>query len=75
MGQATPVGGLSVPPGWTAATPEAGAPAGAPLAGAGAAARMLRPSSSSAAQAGGMEMRGFGGTVPVPASVLPRVVG
>ncbi|BBZ72278.1 PPE family protein [Mycobacterium paraseoulense] len=75
MGQATPIGGLSVPSGWTAATPEAAAPAGAPLAGAGAAARMLRPSSNSAAQAGGMEMRGFGGTMPTPASVLPRVVG
>lgn len=75
MGQATPVGGLSVPPSWTATTPGAAAPAGAPLTGAGAAARMLRPPSSSAAQTGGMEMRGFGGTMPAPASVLPRVVG
>ncbi|WP_082973024.1 PPE family protein [Mycobacterium sp. E2497] len=75
MGQATPVGGLSVPPSWTAATPGTAAPAGAPLAGAGAAARMLRSPSSSAAQVGGMEMRGFGGTMPAPASVLPRVVG
>ncbi|KKC02988.1 hypothetical protein AWC17_16080 [Mycobacterium nebraskense] len=75
MGQATGIGGLSVPPSWTAATPEAAAPAGAPLAGAGAAARMLRPPSSSAAQMGGMEMRGFGATMPPPASVLPRMVG
>ncbi|OBG95513.1 hypothetical protein A5697_24135 [Mycobacterium sp. E3251] len=75
MGQAAPVGGLSVPPSWTAATPEAAAPTGAPLAGAGAAARMLRPPHSSAAQTGGMEMRGFGATMPAPASVLPRVVG
>ncbi|OBH14438.1 PPE family protein [Mycobacterium sp. E1747] len=75
MGQATPVGALSVPSSWTPATPEAAAPAGAPLAGAGAAARMLRPPSSSAAQVGGMEMRGFGATMPAPVSVLPRVVG
>ena len=75
MGQATPVGGLSVPPGWTAVTPEAAAPAGAPLAGAGAAARMLSPRNTSAAPLAGMEMRGFGGTMPAPASVLPRVVG
>lgn len=75
MGQATPIGGLSVPPNWTAATPEAAAPAGAPLAGAGAAARMLSPRSSSAGQVAGMEIRGFGGTMPAPASILPRVVG
>ncbi|GAA4295721.1 PPE family protein [Mycobacterium paraffinicum] len=75
MGQSTGIGGLSVPPSWTAATPEAAAPAGAPLAGAGAAARMLSPRSSSAAQISGMEMRGFGATMPAPASVLPRVVG
>ena len=75
MGQASGIGGLSVPPSWTTATPEAAAPAGAPLAGAGAAARMLSPRSSSAAAVGGMEMRGFGGTMPAPASVLPRVVG
>ncbi|OBF51834.1 hypothetical protein A5756_18605 [Mycobacterium sp. 852002-53434_SCH5985345] len=75
FGQASSVGGLSVPPNWTAATSQVAAPAGAPLSGAGAAARMLRPPHSSATQTGGMEMRGFGATMPAPASVLPRVVG
>jgi PPE-SVP subfamily C-terminal region len=75
MGQATGIGGLSAPPSWIAATPEAAAPAAAPLAGTGRAARMLSPRSSSAAPVGGMEMRGFGATMPAPPSIVPSVVG
>lgn len=75
MGRATGIGGLSVPPSWAAATPDAAAPSAAPLASAGAAARMLSPRSGSAAAVGGMEMRGFGATMPAPVSVLPRVIG
>ncbi|OBH84901.1 hypothetical protein A5681_18310 [Mycobacterium scrofulaceum] len=73
MGQATPVGGLSVPPSWQAATPEAAAPTATPLGAAGA--PMLAPRGIPAGQVGGMEMRGFGAAVPARASVLPQLVG
>lgn len=73
MGQAAPVGRLSVPASWPAAAPEAAVPAAAPLAGAGA--PMVAPRGIPAGQVGGMEMRGFGAAVPARVSVLPQLVG
>ncbi|WP_076064075.1 PPE family protein [Mycobacterium sp. IS-1264] len=74
LGQATSVGGLSVPPGWTPAgqavsataapdvAPTAGAPAGAPM--------MAR--GIPASTVGGMEIRGSGAVEPPRVVVLPR---
>ncbi len=74
MGQATPVGRLSVPSSWSAATPEVASSSAAPLASA-AAAPMLTPRGIPAGQVGGMEARAFSAPMPARASVLPRVIG
>ncbi|WP_156686356.1 PPE family protein [Mycobacterium sp. Marseille-P9652] len=73
MGQAAPVGGLSVPSSWTAAGPEVGASSATPLSGAGSAAPMMAPRGLPAGQVGGMEARAIG--APLRTSVLPRVIG
>jgi PPE-repeat protein len=75
MGQATSVGGLSVPSGWTPASVPAGeAPAVSPISGAPAASPMMARSLPATTVAG-MEMRASGAPELPRVSVLPRVVG
>ena len=75
FGQATSVGGLSVPSGWTpASVPAAEAPAVSPISGAPAASPMMARSLPATTVAG-MEMRASGAAELPRVSVLPRVVG
>jgi PPE-repeat protein len=75
MGQATSVGGLSVPSAWTpSSVPAAAAPAVSPMSGAPAASPMMARSIPATTVAG-MEMRASGAAELPRVSVLPRVVG
>ncbi|ORW31464.1 hypothetical protein AWB91_14215 [Mycobacterium paraense] len=76
LGQATPVGGLSVPSGWTpAAVPAAATSDVATIGGAPAGAPMLASRGVPATTVAGMEMRASGAAELPRMSVLPRAVG
>ncbi len=75
LGQATSVGGLSVPSGWAPAAVPAATSDVATMSGAPAAAPLMASRGIPAGQVAGMEMRASGAAELPRVSVLPRVVG